>query len=54
MSMPDEHIHPSATGLAAQTVEKHQEPQEIVFYAGWVSILEVRALDAVAFLWIIP
>lgn len=35
MSIPDEKIFPHATGLAAKTVEKHQGPQELVFYAGW-------------------
>ncbi|KAH8087833.1 glutathione-S-transferase [Cristinia sonorae] len=35
MGVPDEHIHPVATGVAAQTVAKHQEPQDLIFYAGW-------------------
>jgi len=35
MSLPDEHIHPYATGPAAKTVDAHQEPQELVFYSGW-------------------
>ncbi|KAI0753111.1 glutathione-S-transferase [Daedaleopsis nitida] len=35
MGLPDEHIHPHATGRAAQTVQQHQEPQELVFYSGW-------------------
>ncbi|KAH9944785.1 glutathione-S-transferase [Amylocystis lapponica] len=35
MSHPDQHIFPHATGVAAKTVEKHQEPQDLVFYAGW-------------------
>jgi len=34
-SIPDEQIHPHATGVAAQTVDNHQQPQELVFYAGW-------------------
>ncbi|KAL0955839.1 hypothetical protein HGRIS_002041 [Hohenbuehelia grisea] len=46
MGIPDEHIHPTATGLAAETVQRHQEPQDLVFYAGWVrnklSLLKVR------------
>ncbi|OBZ69733.1 Glutathione S-transferase omega-1, partial [Grifola frondosa] len=29
MSIPDEHIYPRATGLAAKTVEQHQEPQDL-------------------------
>jgi len=33
--IPDQHIHPVATGAAAKTVEKHQEPQDLVFYSGW-------------------
>ncbi|KAL6305204.1 glutathione-S-transferase [Sparassis latifolia] len=35
MSIPDEKIFPHATGLAAKTVELHQQPQDLVFYAGW-------------------
>ncbi|KAL4248313.1 hypothetical protein ABKN59_006672 [Abortiporus biennis] len=35
MSVPDANIHPVATGFAAETVAKHQAPQELVFYAGW-------------------
>ncbi|KAF4563191.1 hypothetical protein EYR40_007098 [Pleurotus pulmonarius] len=35
MSTPDERYHPNATGLAAETVSKHQDPQDLVFYAGW-------------------
>ncbi|KAF7428797.1 hypothetical protein PC9H_008029 [Pleurotus ostreatus] len=35
MSLPDERFHPNATGLAAETVAKHQDPQDLVFYAGW-------------------
>jgi len=35
MSIPDAKIHPVATGRAADTVAKHQQPQELVFYAGW-------------------
>jgi glutathione S-transferase len=33
--MPDQKIFPHATGEAAKTVEKHQEPQELIFYSGW-------------------
>ena len=36
MAIPDEQIFPHATGEAEKTVEKHQEPQDLVFYAGWV------------------
>ncbi|KAI0653510.1 glutathione S-transferase C-terminal-like protein [Cubamyces menziesii] len=35
MSVPDQHIYPHATARAAQTVEQHQEPQDLVFYSGW-------------------
>ncbi|EKM53398.1 uncharacterized protein PHACADRAFT_175813 [Phanerochaete carnosa HHB-10118-sp] len=35
MSVPDVKIFPHATGEAAKTVEKHQDPQDLVFYSGW-------------------
>jgi len=35
MSLPDAQIYPHATGAAAETVAKHQEPQDLVFWAGW-------------------
>lgn len=35
MSVPDVQIFPHATGEAAKTVEKHQAPQDLVFYSGW-------------------
>ncbi|KAI0079304.1 glutathione S-transferase C-terminal-like protein [Panus rudis PR-1116 ss-1] len=35
MAPPDQHIHPVATGRAAETVAQHQDPQDLVFYAGW-------------------
>ncbi len=38
MSMPDEKIFPHATGFAAKTVEDHQQPQDLVFYSGWVRV----------------
>lgn len=34
--IPDQQIFPHATGKAAETVAKHQDPQELTFYAGWV------------------
>lgn len=34
--LPDEDIHPVATGPAAQTVAEHQDPQDLVFWSGWV------------------
>ena len=37
MSIPDEKIYPEATGEAAKVVALHQDPQELVFYSGWVS-----------------
>ncbi|KIP04096.1 hypothetical protein PHLGIDRAFT_76517 [Phlebiopsis gigantea 11061_1 CR5-6] len=35
MAIPDEQIFPHATGAAAETVQKHQQPQDVIFYAGW-------------------
>ncbi|KAF7315116.1 Glutathione transferase-like protein [Mycena indigotica] len=35
MPTPDEQIFPHATGFAASTVELHQAPQDLTFYAGW-------------------
>ncbi|PCH35584.1 glutathione-S-transferase [Wolfiporia cocos MD-104 SS10] len=35
MGHPDENIHPIATGRAAETVAQHQDPQDLVFWAGW-------------------
>jgi len=35
MPHPDEDIYPIATGHAAKTVAQHQEPQDLVFWAGW-------------------
>ncbi|EMD33147.1 hypothetical protein CERSUDRAFT_57316 [Gelatoporia subvermispora B] len=43
MSIPDEKIHPVATGRAAETVAKHQEPQELIFYSGWFCPFVQRA-----------
>lgn len=34
--MPDVKIFPHATGAAELVVAQHQEPQELVFYSGWV------------------
>jgi hypothetical protein len=36
MPVPDEQLFPHATGNAISTVEAHKEPQELIFYAGWV------------------
>ena len=36
--LPDEDIHPVATGRAAETVARHQEPQDLVFWSGWVRV----------------
>ncbi|KAF8552953.1 glutathione S-transferase [Imleria badia] len=33
--LPDEEIHPVATGRAAETVAEHQDPQDLVFWSGW-------------------
>lgn len=38
MSVPDVQIFPHATGQAIKTVEAHQDPQELIFYAGWVRV----------------
>lgn len=35
MGIPDEQIHPVATGAAAKVVADHQPPQELIFHAGW-------------------
>ncbi|CCL99246.1 uncharacterized protein FIBRA_01261 [Fibroporia radiculosa] len=43
MGIPDEDIHPVATGAAAETVAKHQEPQDLVFYSGWFCPFVQRA-----------
>ena len=40
MGLPDENIHPHATGRAATTVAEHQEPQDLIFYSGWVRATE--------------
>lgn len=43
-SHPDADIHDRATGPAADTVAKHQDPQDIVFWSGWVSRLQSHKL----------
>ncbi|EMD33587.1 hypothetical protein CERSUDRAFT_159757 [Gelatoporia subvermispora B] len=35
MSTPNGEVHPVATGPAAETVAKHQDPQDLVFYCAW-------------------
>ncbi|KAG6857738.1 hypothetical protein H0H87_004154 [Tephrocybe sp. NHM501043] len=35
MSIPDAQIFPHATGLAEKLVAAHQEPQDLVYHAGW-------------------
>ncbi|KAK8866183.1 hypothetical protein IAR55_001334 [Kwoniella newhampshirensis] len=35
MPMPDESVHPEATGLAKHTVDAHQKEEGIVFWSGW-------------------
>ena len=45
MPLPDEQIFPHATGAAEALVAKHQEPQPLVFYAGWVSRVYMHAHD---------
>ena len=39
MANPDAQIYPHATGAAAEVVKLHQEPQDLVFWAGWVGAL---------------
>lgn len=34
MPMPDAAIHPTATGAALETVQKHQKEEDLVFYTG--------------------
>ena len=34
MGIPDADIYPTATGAALETVKKHQEEADLVFYAG--------------------
>jgi len=43
MSLPDEKIYPRATGRAAQTVARHQEKDDLVFYSGWFCPFVQRA-----------
>ncbi|KIM40343.1 hypothetical protein M413DRAFT_414003 [Hebeloma cylindrosporum] len=43
MAIPDAQIFPHATSEAAKTVERHQEPQDLVFYAGWFCPFVQRA-----------
>jgi hypothetical protein len=46
MPHPDEKVHPVATGLAKQTVDAHQDEQDIVLWSAWVSWpLETRSLN---------
>ncbi|KAF8841723.1 glutathione S-transferase [Paxillus ammoniavirescens] len=35
MGIPDEQIHPVATGRAAETAAQHQSPQDLTFWSGW-------------------
>ena len=42
--IPDQKIFPHATGKAAETVAKHQDAQDLVFYAGWVCYVEENAI----------
>ena len=46
MGIPDENIHPHATGRAATTVAEHQEPQDLIFYSGWVRTSYNRSLTS--------
>lgn len=35
MGIPDADIYPTATGRALDTVKAHQDPADVIFYAGW-------------------
>lgn len=35
MPPPDADLHPEATGLAKELVNKHSAPQPLKLYAGW-------------------
>ncbi|CED84382.1 glutathione-s-transferase [Phaffia rhodozyma] len=35
MPLPDAHIHPVATGKAAELVAAHKTPQDLIFHSGW-------------------
>jgi glutathione S-transferase len=39
MAIPDEDIHPSATGRAAEIVKQHENAEaDIVLYSGWFCV----------------
>jgi len=40
---PDADLHPSATGLAKQTVDVHSDEQPLKLYAGWFCPFVQRA-----------
>ncbi|KAI9062367.1 glutathione transferase omega class [Trametes sanguinea] len=42
-SSEDHGIHPVATGRAAETVQQHAQPQDLVLYAGWFCPFAHRA-----------
>jgi len=42
-SLPDEKLHPVATGPAAEIVASHQAPQSLEFYSGWFCPFVQRA-----------
>lgn len=46
MGMPDEHIHPTATGTALETVKRHESPEDLVFYSGWFCPFNARVWSA--------
>jgi len=35
---PDAQLHPTATGLAKQTVDAHQKEEPLKLYAGWLYV----------------
>jgi len=47
MSIPDAQIFPHATAAAAATVAKHEAPQDLIFYGGWVRHFHVDFIDKI-------
>ncbi|TFK50941.1 glutathione-S-transferase [Heliocybe sulcata] len=52
MSVPDAQIHPHATGPAALTAAKHQDPRDIIFWTGWVPLCLSHFCPASQRVWI--
>ncbi|KAL7422125.1 hypothetical protein Q5752_002768 [Cryptotrichosporon argae] len=45
--MKDVDIHPVATGLAKQTVDAHQDEQELVFWSGWSATSRINTTRSI-------